>query len=545
MLSRVFVHLGKADSAVLALKKADQSAQLLKDSVLIAEVQSAFGFYYKELGNYGLAREYYDTAIKAGTATKSNRGVKIVHGAKRELANTYYLTSNYEDYLGEIEQTIKYANANHIDDSKDQINKAIALYQVNKPLEALDIFLKYKTKLKKEGELFALNSIDHHIGFMLERIGLYEEALGYYHSVYDFYEQRNQTKNLLAVQSNIGEILIELDEYDEAKLLLEAVLNEKRNQNLKVHGFDYLNLGLVFLRTKDFSNAAKNFEWAMALYQKEGNMIKQGKTHNYLSELEIARGNYLEAKGHAQKGISIHEKGNRESDLADSYKNLSEAYQNLGQYKLAVEANVNFKNVSKNLNSPKELYAISQRMVKQKLNDSNPLSTNLENQDATGEQEPSGNEGNTLKLVVAVVVIVLLVVIVFFVKKPLITSSNAIYTLQKEEQELLSSSLTSVMNTKKPYLDKNLSLNQLAVLINTTDKKLSILLNRHLGTNFYDFINGFRIEEFINQMKNVDSKNYSIEGIALNSGFKSKSSFYRIFKKEMKMSPNEFKKSLD
>ena len=113
-----------------------------------------------------------------------------------------------------------------------------------------------------------------------------------------------------------------------------------------------------------------------------------------------------------------------------------------------------------------------------------------------------------------------------------------------EEMNMLKEALLKVMDDEKPYLMEDLTLGNLAELLSTTDKKLSVLLNQFMHTSFYDYINDFRIKHVINMMENPDFNKYTLLAIAFESGFKSKTSFNRIFKKVTQSSPSEYKKNV-
>ena len=113
-----------------------------------------------------------------------------------------------------------------------------------------------------------------------------------------------------------------------------------------------------------------------------------------------------------------------------------------------------------------------------------------------------------------------------------------------EEVDELTSIIASTFPSQKPYLDEELNLKKLASILQTSDKKLSYYLNNHLQTNFYDFVNTYRVDAFKTKLANNEQEHYSILGLAYDSGFRSKSSFNRIFKKETGLSPSAYLKTL-
>lgn len=112
------------------------------------------------------------------------------------------------------------------------------------------------------------------------------------------------------------------------------------------------------------------------------------------------------------------------------------------------------------------------------------------------------------------------------------------------ELQEINNKLEHLFIEEKPYLDEDLTLNKLAQMIPTTDKKLSIILNQYMNTTFYDYINKYRVASVKEKIQSDDYKGITLLGIAYESGFKSKTSFNRIFKKETGLSPSEYKKSL-
>jgi len=111
-----------------------------------------------------------------------------------------------------------------------------------------------------------------------------------------------------------------------------------------------------------------------------------------------------------------------------------------------------------------------------------------------------------------------------------------------EEIATMKERLKEALETEKPYLNEDLTLGGLAQLIPTTDKKLSALLNHELEITFYDLINSYRVEEVKSKMNHKDYQHYTLLAIGYDCGFKSKTSFNRVFKKVTGFSPSEYKK---
>lgn len=114
--------------------------------------------------------------------------------------------------------------------------------------------------------------------------------------------------------------------------------------------------------------------------------------------------------------------------------------------------------------------------------------------------------------------------------------------LKDAEGELLHKQVCALMQKEKPYLEPKLSLGQLAEMLGVAANKLSQVINQYEEKNFYDFVNGYRVQEFIVRAQSESNKNLNLLGIAYGSGFNSKSSFNQVFKKMMGETPSAYLK---
>ncbi len=100
----------------------------------------------------------------------------------------------------------------------------------------------------------------------------------------------------------------------------------------------------------------------------------------------------------------------------------------------------------------------------------------------------------------------------------------------------------ALMTERRPYLDSTVSLESLARQLSLPERTLSRILNQHFGKNFFEFINGYRVERAKQLLASPEGKALSILEIMEESGFTSKSTFNAIFKKQVGQTPSQYRK---
>ncbi|MDJ0644881.1 MAG: helix-turn-helix domain-containing protein [Flavobacteriaceae bacterium] len=111
--------------------------------------------------------------------------------------------------------------------------------------------------------------------------------------------------------------------------------------------------------------------------------------------------------------------------------------------------------------------------------------------------------------------------------------------LTQKESTTIQQNLVDKINEEQLYLNPKLKINDIARAIHTPSHHISQVLNRNMHTNFYDFINEYRIIEAKKMLLNGALKKLSIQAIGLECGFNNKTSFYRAFKKFTGKTPSE------
>jgi AraC-like DNA-binding protein len=114
------------------------------------------------------------------------------------------------------------------------------------------------------------------------------------------------------------------------------------------------------------------------------------------------------------------------------------------------------------------------------------------------------------------------------------------FLIDESSANNLESKIREAMESDRLFLNPELSLSQLAEHIGSSRHHISQVLNVHMATNFYDFINKYRVDEFIRKLDEPGNESYTLLALAHESGFNSKATFNSVFKKNMGMTPSMF-----
>ena len=115
-------------------------------------------------------------------------------------------------------------------------------------------------------------------------------------------------------------------------------------------------------------------------------------------------------------------------------------------------------------------------------------------------------------------------------------------SLTAENSDKYLNKLLEIMESEKPFLNNDLTLQKLSEKLSISQHHLSQIINEKMNQNFFDFVNSYRIEEAKKLLLDKRSELLTILAIAEEVGFNSKSAFNIAFKKYTSMTPTEFKK---
>jgi len=132
---------------------------------------------------------------------------------------------------------------------------------------------------------------------------------------------------------------------------------------------------------------------------------------------------------------------------------------------------------------------------------------------------------------------------VVYAHQLLVTKPEAVK--EKVDEKVTDEAIRKVqtgMEEHKLYLKHNLNIEEFSKRIDLPIKEVSAVINKHYGTNFFEFMNKYRVEEAKRLLLDESCADMTVLDILLQAGFNSKSAFHRFFNRLVGVSPTEFRK---
>ena len=244
-------------------------------------------------------------------------------------------------YLKNAEESAKI----HYDlgEAKSYSNLSLVYYYQGKYEKDLAYSLKAIHIFEKLNDLENLSLEWGELGYRMKKRNL-EKAIQYMQKSKQIAEKNNLQKPLLSIYNNYGVLKEMKVEYDSALFYYEKGLALKQKINDQV-GIPYSlnNIAGVFVLRKQFDKAEENYQKALEIRKKINDTVGIAENYSYLGDLHLMQKDFKKAIGFYQKSTEITDKHKYLGLSQDSYRKISECYENLGDHQNALQ---NFKKFS-------------------------------------------------------------------------------------------------------------------------------------------------------------------------------------------------------
>ena len=124
---------------------------------------------------------------------------------------------------------------------------------------------------------------------------------------------------------------------------------------------------------------------------------------------------------------------------------------------------------------------------------------------------------------------------------PSLNGSDKVHGMPVEK---LVQKVETIFEDHKIFTDPDLTIDNLADELDVPSYILSKVINHSFQQSFPEFVNGYRMREAEQMLKDPEKQHLSIEAIAYDSGFNNLSHFYNVFKKYHQQTPARFREQI-
>jgi len=511
-----------------------------------------------------------------------------------KLSVEYYLIENYT-------KSIEYGNkilikSHSLIDSK---NKAYYICRANELIGinyySMDFYsksLEYSSKaLLSAKEINDTNLIVNtllDIGNNYEGLDNMDLAYKYYNEVVRYSKLSHRKYDLSLAYNNLGIIFSNKGDSNKAMEYYKKSLKLKKEVNGIGDAISNLNIGDIYREREQLDSALKYFNIALKINKYDNNSYILSMIYHDFAMVFKERNEFSKAEDYVFKSIDIAVEKKLNSRVIEAYQLLSLIYKKKKDYKKALYYHEKYATINDSISKINQKSHISHVQLlfeaeKQKLK-----IDKLNAEDEVKSLRITGFKHRQIYLMI-IVLIFFLVAVLFFIQKHKIKAAykrivieNVQLTeyrtqikelkreikelsniklqtnekvnipeekysdspLTNEQKKLISDKITKALDDDKVFLNTELKLTDFAKMLGINKTYISQVLNEVLNIGFSEIINQYRVDEARKLLMDESNNNFTIEAIAQKAGFKSSSTFNRVFKNETGVTPSFFIKSV-
>lgn len=488
-------------------------------------------------GDFNAALSLYNETIKDSSIINDDfKKVLLSRGAA-----IYHLKGEYGKSLKINQQILNMCKDNDYRCAGAMTNIGAAYYHLGNYNNGIKMLLRAKQLFAKLNRIKDSINVEHHIGFLLSKVGLYNESKTYLKKVLDYHKTTSKNEYLIrnALES-YANLCVKTGAYNEAYNTYTESLELAKNPKSKLQSA--IGILEVFIAKDSLDKAQEKKQDIEAVIKTTDNKKLLSKYYILASRLHFKKGDFASALTFNDKSYTINRDLQLPFDLIDNYTIYSEIYSAQQKWQASTTFLRKKDALEKNLYGPESYYTIINQVLD---NHNKPIEIDTQN---NGHMENK----NLSWILIVLLALSIFVIVWIYLKHNSVNkeegneiSENKTYQIILEEEKLfIDNKLKQLFEDEKIYLKSNLSLRVLSNEINCSEKKLSHYFNTVLETKFYTYLNTYRIKEAQKMLKSEQYKSLSIEGISMECGYRSRSAFYKAFKEITGKTPKQFKDSI-
>ncbi len=209
-------------------------------------------------------------------------------------------------------------------------------YHKTKPAKAEGFLRDAEELLKEPPDSINYIVIQYYHGLINKNNGNFADAIPYFRSYIQFYENQKDSLKVAAGFYQLGSVFKRLGDYDASLDNYISALNLYRILGKTKRTASTLNaLGGVFRGIKRHDDAIRTYEEALRLQKEVGNQVGIANVHNNLALIYIDKKEYDSSLKHFKEQERICKEQNDEGGLGYLYENIGAMYRDQGKLESA------------------------------------------------------------------------------------------------------------------------------------------------------------------------------------------------------------------
>ncbi len=547
-------------------RKALRQYQKAKEQDEIAKVYNDFGLINMQLGELDSALFYFRKTLPLVKETGHAEGIFAVMSG---LAQVHLKKGNYTDAILQYRRILEMADSVELPPnfiSSAHTNLGVAMKKNGNLKMALD---HYFTALKIDTtaglEMDAAIDLSN-IGGVLFALERYDEALEYFDRAYQKMEAHDMTSQMEVTLGNIASVYKSRGELEKALAYHQQALELAKMLDKKISiGIKYLNIGNIYTLMEEPDNALSYFDKALTLFRSSGSKYEIANTYLHISKANNQKKQYRQAREHGELAYQKADSINAVVLLRDAAELLSEVYYSLGNLDKALDYRLRYDAYKDSLYTQETNKLLAEMDARFNLSEQ-AHKINLLRKEQLLKNRTLRQQRQTIILLVSSGIILLIMIMLIWIQyrqkqrsyknlvrknRELIKAERAARKQELEKLETKSeqvitgeenilAGLYKLLDEQKIYLKPQISQKEVAEILETNTSYLSRVINKNFNLNFNNLINKYRVEEVQRLLSTENARVLTIEAIAKESGFHSKSAFQSAFKKFTGMTPSAY-----
>ncbi|OQX80222.1 MAG: hypothetical protein B6D64_03480 [Bacteroidetes bacterium 4484_276] len=533
-----------------------------------AACYNEMGYSCVEIDRFDEALRYFKKSLQLLLEINDEENLAAVI---TNIGRVYYGISKYDSAIFFNEQAIALSD---IPGREDELVTSLGnLGLVYKTMGDYEKALEYYTRayeISKKMNFLLHTAIDlNNIAAVYLAWEKYEIAAGYFWQALEIDKQLDDLAHTEMTLSNLASAIQSLGYPDSAlamfqeSLAISEKLGRYGNSAIKK-----INIGTLYYEAGQYQEALQYFIAATETAKQLGlRHVTAGGLQN-VGATYSALGNFKEAETCLDEALATATEIGVLSIVSETHETRSILYERMGKPQQALEAYRNYSTIKDSLFTEKSQAKLAemearyetekkQQQIEILLKDNQIHETDLKRK----QTALIGLSAGLLILLIASSVITLLFVQKSRANRKLVEKNLELMRQDDEESkpvktglrptaikddkiEGIINALDRLMKRDRVFSQAQLSLSDLAEMLETNTSYLSKAINENFNSNFSTYLNNFRVREAQKMFANQQHKSMTLEGIARSVGFHSRSSFNTAFRKFSGVTPTVFIKNL-